>query len=214
MALLDARCPSCGAALKVNGGLDAANCEFCGAAFIVEKAVQNFYVNITVQGQPQSDFEIRGGVLMKYNGSAAEVVVPDGVIEIGHAAFERCINLKRVILPDGLQIISYAFAGCVSLEYITIPSSVTEIHRLAFNDCSKLSCIVTPFVVSGNPGENNAPESYYAALRRTPWYADLSTERFIQRKNQVEQWRKEGLCPCFGGEIGKRNKCTSCGQKS
>ena len=43
MALLDARCTSCGAALKVNGGLDAANCEFCGAAFIVEKAVQNFY---------------------------------------------------------------------------------------------------------------------------------------------------------------------------
>ncbi|MCL2494491.1 MAG: hypothetical protein FWE98_02395 [Oscillospiraceae bacterium] len=49
MALLDARCTSCGAALKVNGALDAANCEFCGAAFIVEKAVQNYQVSIQAQ---------------------------------------------------------------------------------------------------------------------------------------------------------------------
>ena len=45
MALLDAKCTSCGAATKVNGALDAAVCEFCGTAFVVEKAVRNFYVN-------------------------------------------------------------------------------------------------------------------------------------------------------------------------
>jgi len=43
MALLDAKCTNCGAALKVDGALDATNCEFCGAAFVVEKAVKNFY---------------------------------------------------------------------------------------------------------------------------------------------------------------------------
>lgn len=45
MSLLDAKCPNCGQILKVDDAKEAAICEFCGSAFIVEKAINNY--NIT-----------------------------------------------------------------------------------------------------------------------------------------------------------------------
>lgn len=39
MAIVECKCPSCGAPLKVNNDEDAAICEYCGKPFIVEKAI-------------------------------------------------------------------------------------------------------------------------------------------------------------------------------
>jgi uncharacterized protein involved in exopolysaccharide biosynthesis len=53
-------------------------------------------VSITAQGAfaQTADFEIKDGVLVKYRGNAAEVVVPAGVTAIGDRAFSRCPSLK------------------------------------------------------------------------------------------------------------------------
>ena len=45
MPLVSARCTQCGANITVDNTKDAAVCEFCGTAFITEKAISNF--NIT-----------------------------------------------------------------------------------------------------------------------------------------------------------------------
>ena len=45
MPLLDAKCPNCGQVLQVDNSKEAAICEYCGSAFIVEKAIHNY--NIT-----------------------------------------------------------------------------------------------------------------------------------------------------------------------
>lgn len=48
-------------------------------------------------------------------------------------AFQNCINLKQVVLNDGLETIDgFAFAGCDSLMSIEIPASVTRIGFCAF----------------------------------------------------------------------------------
>lgn len=47
MPLLNAKCPNCGADLKVDGDKDAAICEHCGSAFVVEKAIQNYNFTVT-----------------------------------------------------------------------------------------------------------------------------------------------------------------------
>ena len=39
-----------------------------------------------------SDFEIKNGVLEKYYGTEADVVIPDGVTEIGNGAFSCLEN--------------------------------------------------------------------------------------------------------------------------
>ena len=45
MPLVNAKCTNCGANIKIDDNKEAAVCEFCGSAFIVEKAINNY--NIT-----------------------------------------------------------------------------------------------------------------------------------------------------------------------
>ena len=74
------------------------------------------------------DFVIENGVLKKYNGPGGEVVIPEGVTEIGWGAFQNCTGLQQVTLPKGLTAIKMrAFAGCTSLTEIDLPDSVSEI---------------------------------------------------------------------------------------
>lgn len=50
MAILEGKCPNCGAALKVDTNDDASICEFCGTPFITEKAINvkgDYIQNIT-----------------------------------------------------------------------------------------------------------------------------------------------------------------------
>lgn len=42
-----------------------------------------------------ADFEIKDGVLVKYNGNSADVVIPDGIQIIEKYAFNKCRELKK-----------------------------------------------------------------------------------------------------------------------
>lgn len=66
-----------------------------------------------------SDFFIENGVLVKYNGPGGNVVLPEGVTEIG----------------------GFAFRGCTSLTSLTIPASVTQIDGHAFHGCTDLTSV-------------------------------------------------------------------------
>ena len=58
-------------------------------------------------------------------------VIPQGIKEIGYAAFDGCIQIPEIIIPEGVERIGdYAFRGCSA--YITVPSSVKEIGYYAF----------------------------------------------------------------------------------
>ena len=69
-------------------------------------------------------------------------VVPDGVLEIGMAAFQGCSKLTNVKLPDGVEIIDdFAFAFCYGLESIIVPDSVRYLGNAAFLFCIKLESV-------------------------------------------------------------------------
>jgi hypothetical protein len=53
-----------------------------------------------------SDFIIEDGVLMKYVGNGGDVVIPDGVTEIGERSFYECENLINVTIPDSVVSIA------------------------------------------------------------------------------------------------------------
>lgn len=82
-----------------------------------------------------NDFEIQDGVLIRYNGSDAEVVIPAGVTIIGEEAFRGNESLESVTIPEGVSRIERkAFENCHNLTSITLPNSVTSIGSGAFDD--------------------------------------------------------------------------------
>lgn len=74
-----------------------------------------------------------------------EVVIEEGVTEIGVDAFSVCTSLKKVTLPQSLQKIGEgAFEYCSSLNEIQIPANVTVIGQRAFHCCKKLTSVTIP----------------------------------------------------------------------
>jgi hypothetical protein len=91
------------------------------------------------------DFEIEDGVLNKYHGRGGDVVIPDGVTEIGGSAFYRCDNLVSVVIPNSVSSIkSHAFYGCRNLKSVTMPDSVKEIGAYAFCCCERITSMTIP----------------------------------------------------------------------
>ena len=90
-------------------------------------------------------FKIQNGILLKYIGKDANVVIPHGVTSIGDEAFEGRTSLTSVTIPDSVTSIGeYAFSGCTSLTSVTIPDSVTEIGKCAFSQCRGMTSVTIP----------------------------------------------------------------------
>ena len=95
-----------------------------------------------------------------------EVTIPEGITEIKKNTFNNCKGLKKVIIPEGVEVIcglaetqyynkssryyhykkvyTGAFGGCTSLESVSLPDSLTKISEYAFKDCSMLTSIRIP----------------------------------------------------------------------
>ena len=68
-----------------------------------------------------------------------EIIIPDGVTEIGRAAFYNC-EITNVIIPDSVTSIGEeAFQFCLKLLNVTIPQHVTSIGEGAFAACQRMS---------------------------------------------------------------------------
>ena len=75
----------------------------------------------------------------------ANTIIPDGVTEIGTAAFSCCRELTHINIPDSVTVIGEdAFWFCDKLEEIVIPQNVTTIGSCAFENCIKLTSVIIP----------------------------------------------------------------------
>ncbi len=76
---------------------------------------------------------IVGGYLISADGCKGDVVIPDGVKEIGSYVFSQNKDITSVTIPDSVTSIGYeAFFACSNLKEIHIPSSVNYIGARAF----------------------------------------------------------------------------------
>ena len=74
--------------------------------------------------------------------SLTSVTIGNSVTSIGDEAFRNCDILTSVTIPDSVTSIgSEAFAGCSGLTSVTIPDSVTSIGKEAFAGCTGLLSI-------------------------------------------------------------------------
>ena len=94
------------------------------------------------------------------------VVIGEGIEQIGEQLFRGCTNLSQVTLPQSLLVIGKnAFISCVNLDIITIPCNVIEIKESAFAGVRELSVIYVGTEESWNQiliGNNNG--SVYSDL--------------------------------------------------
>lgn len=135
MPFVQAKCLECGGMLAVDADKKAAVCQFCGEAFIVQEAINNYNTYnttnnntthqygdgavVNIYEDKSKDFVIEAGVLKEYHGESADIIIPDNVTEIGSKAF--------------------AGSGIVS---ISIPQSVVKVEFDAFSGCEKLSKVI------------------------------------------------------------------------
>ena len=107
------------------------------------------------------------GYLYEYTGTATDIVIPEGVTRISSSAFDKvditsvvipgtvkkidcycfnkCSNLKKVVMKEGVEIIGWdSFAKCTSLTEVTIPDSVTTIEMEAFGGTTSVTEISLP----------------------------------------------------------------------
>ena len=99
---------------------------------------------ITQEEQADQDFVIENGVLVKYNGTAEHVIIPNTVTEIGAGAFSSS-DIKSIEMPNTVKKMGEgAFRSCQNLEEITLPNQLKKIEKYLFWNCSKLTKVIIP----------------------------------------------------------------------
>ena len=79
---------------------------------------------------------------LEYQKYITDVVILPGCTSVSARAFQRCFNLKRVTLPDGIESIgNSAFYECRRLIQINLPDSVETIGSEAFQYCTALASV-------------------------------------------------------------------------
>lgn len=64
-------------------------------------------------------FKMYNGYLERYTGKESEVVIPEGIINIGWGAFLNCQSIRVLSIPESIESIDMlAFRGCINLESI------------------------------------------------------------------------------------------------
>ncbi|MFI3252769.1 MAG: leucine-rich repeat domain-containing protein [Eubacteriales bacterium] len=155
MPLTPAICVNCGASVTVDSDKEAAICQYCQTAFIVEKSINHYHVinQITTEathiyGKTTGDFVVKAGKLTEYVGESPDVVVPDHISIIGENAFHNYTGLLSVTLPESIILIEAgAFRHCMSLKSINFPSKLRAVKEEAFLGCTALEIVHLPLSV-------------------------------------------------------------------
>lgn len=112
---------------------------------------------------------------------------------IGHHAFAGCSSLESITIPDSITaftkdstIYSYAFSGCSSLEKIEFPDDVVELGAQVIMGCNSLKSVVLPKWFPYNV--DNYAESYrrIPIISKCPLLASLTLPVFTAVKENAD----------------------------
>ncbi|MBR7008273.1 MAG: leucine-rich repeat protein [Ruminococcus sp.] len=109
-----------------------AGCEVLSISTKTKKAASNqIIIPSKVIYIPQQTFAACTGITS---------VDMSGVKDIGKAAFQNCIKLPKVTVPDAVRIIRPSvFQGCSALKSVVYSKNLLWIYTQAFKDCKVLS---------------------------------------------------------------------------
>jgi hypothetical protein len=109
------------------------------------------------------EFSVVNDTLFVLHNEIKDIHIPLHVHFLSPRCFENCIQLRTVILPEGIIELPIAcFMGCSSIIKITLPSSLRRIEEDSFSQsskgvsgsfsfCNQLSQVNIPEGVTENP---------------------------------------------------------------
>ncbi len=88
--------------------------------------------------------------MMLFGHELSEIILPQNLKAIGHAALAGCANLQQITIPESVKDIGdYAFYGS-ALTSITLPDNLTVIGKAAFANCNALTSANIPAGIIGD----------------------------------------------------------------
>lgn len=88
------------------------------------------------------EFQVSGTTLVKYNGTAEDVSVPNHVKKIEAEAFAGNDTVRHVTVGEAVEVIgAKAFSECPNLQSVTVSDSVEIIENAAFSGCPSLRSV-------------------------------------------------------------------------
>ncbi len=112
---------------------------------IEESSFKNCYNLQKVTFESYSKLKSIGASAFEGCVSLISIEIPNGVSKIAYNTFKNCSSLTSVEIPNSVTSIEYeAFSGCSSLQNIKIPNTLTRIGEEAFSNCVSLTNILIP----------------------------------------------------------------------
>ncbi len=125
------------------------------------------------------------------NKDLESILIPDGVVSIGHSAFKGCEALTTVTIANSVIFLGdAAFASCTNLVDITLSQAMQCIGHYTFYNCKSLRSIIIPenvFIV-----ENNAFYDKCPAVQNINGFLYIGSWLISAQYNSSESIVKEG----------------------
>lgn len=99
---------------------------------VIEKATKKLVFSLSTSAYIPEETKIIGEYAF-YRSWMKEIIIPNGVEEIGDYAFSDCYNCREIVIPDSVKKIGkYSFAGS-QLTNVTLSKNITDIPEGAFS---------------------------------------------------------------------------------
>ena len=100
---------------------------------------------LTITGERKMQDNSSFSILVNDKDKVREIIIEEGVTNVGDHVFSSFYNLEKVTLPKSIEVIGESsFYKCEKLKSIVIPEGVKTIKKDAFDNCLSLSQVSFP----------------------------------------------------------------------
>jgi len=159
-------CPN--GTLTINWGDGSSTDTVTGTSVTTKKSIQHTYsavgnYTIKITAASGTEYNLAGdmnavGLLRAedststfkayYCSGITAIRIGTGCTALADYAVQSCRSLKTITIPTGVNVKSYAFYYCSSLQNIVLPSTVTALGSSMFNFCSALRYAQIPSTIT------------------------------------------------------------------
>ena len=116
-------------------------------AFVAVKGQNSCEGALTSVTLPSTLISI-GSNAFRFQENLTEIVLPEGLQELGESAFEK-VGLESVSIPSTVKVIpKYCFRNCGELRNVDFPEGLETIDDYAFDGCGTLEKLLLPHTLT------------------------------------------------------------------